>query len=532
MQWWSGVTTARRRSHELDEVQPGTLSLTLSNTDGTYTAGNTSSIHYPNVRINRPIRVRARWPVSVNMLPVGQAGGSDAALFSTSQGTDTVDAGVFPAGQTSSIRWNTGTLGSTGQQLRFGLSAVTTATDQGIPVTVGAVYSLRCQTRRDASVALSVNARIRWYNGAGAFLSESAGTALALSTTFQAMSVSATAPAGAMWARLVVANTTTTASSVAVYVSACQFEQAASPSTWVSPGVDYPIYSGYVDKWPHAWTNGVLGFVTVTATDRQKLLAHQILGATALTDNQLSGARATALLTAAGVTSMTVDPGLSVLGLTGNEATQNLQALLRATATSEAGLFFIDRAGVPVFQDRGRRQKPSLTVLTVTADQCGPNLSFVVDDALLINDATVLLDDGTPGTAQVDVASDADYGTYSKRLDTLLTSVAEANDRALYLLGKYAEPNPRASQIAIDAHSQSSLFDELLASEIGQRIQITSLPVAAPTGTLDLWVEGVQHVITDQTWVTTFDPSPAALTVSFILDDSTYGKLDNNRLGW
>lgn len=531
VEWWKGVSIARRRSHELDEVQPGTLSLSLSNTDGRYTAGNTSSIHYPNIKINRPIRVRARWPVSVNLLAVGQAAGSDASLFGLASGwTSAVDTAVFPAGQTSSIRFDTGVLAATGIRIRIGSSQITTATDQGIPVVAGSSYTLSCQVRRDASLAVSFNARVRWYDGAGTLISESSGTTLALTTSFQALTCAATAPAGAVWARANLANMTTTAGSVAVYVGALQFEQAAAASTWVSPGVDYPLYSGFVDKWPHAWTNGVLGYVSVTATDRQKLLSRQILGATVLTTSVLSGTRVTALLTAAGVTTMSVDAGVSTLGLSGNEATQNLQSLLRSSASSEAGLFFIGKDGTPNFQDRSRRQRPSTAVVTLTADQVGPDLMFLVDDALLINDATVLGTAASTATS-TDSASIASYGQYSKRLDTVLVS-AEVADRAAYLLFRYKEPAPRASQISLEVSSQSALMDEMLGAEIGQRIQVTSLPSNAPSGTLDLWVEGVSHAITDQSWTTTFDPSPASTTISFILDDPVYGLLDSNVLGW
>lgn len=73
------VMIRRGRQSEVDEVQPGTLSLTFDNADGRFTAGNTASPYYPNVTVNRRIRVSAvesavtyrlfdghvdRWPVS------------------------------------------------------------------------------------------------------------------------------------------------------------------------------------------------------------------------------------------------------------------------------------------------------------------------------------------------------------------------------------------------------------------------------------------------------------------------------------
>jgi hypothetical protein len=273
VEWDQGVTISRRRSHELDEVQPGTLSLTLNNADGRFTAGRTSSPYYPNVTLNRPIRIRARWPNSANMLLEAQGKASSTSVFSASQGSLALEASIVPAGQTTSIRWSPGTLASTGQNVRAGSTDVTTATDQAMPVVAGATYAFSAQVRRDASVAVSVSARVRWYDAAGAFLTQTAGTAVALSTSFQAVTCVATAPANAVWARVALANTTTTASAVIIYAGAWQVERSSSVTSWASPGVEYHRFRGYVDRWPHQWSNGVLGLAPITATDRQKLLS-------------------------------------------------------------------------------------------------------------------------------------------------------------------------------------------------------------------------------------------------------------------
>lgn len=272
VEWQESVRISRRRSHELDEVQPGTLALVLNNADGRFTAGRAASPYYPNVTLNRPIRIRARWPVSVNMLLEKQGKASDVSLFSASQGSLALEGSIVPAGQTTSIRWSPGTLASTGQNVRPGPDT-TTATDQAMSVVEGRTYAFSAQVRRDASVAVSVSARIRWYDAAGAFLSQTAGSAVALSTSFQSVTCTGAAVAGAVWARVTVANTTTTASAVIIYSGALQVEQAASPTTWASPGVEYRRFTGFVDRWPAGWINGVLGTAQITATDRQKLLS-------------------------------------------------------------------------------------------------------------------------------------------------------------------------------------------------------------------------------------------------------------------
>lgn len=766
VEWEKGVRISRRRSHELDEVQPGTLSLSLINTDGRFTAGRTSSPYYPNVTLNRPIRIRARWQGSVNLLLKGQAEGSSAALFSATTGTLATSA-TAPSGQTSSIRWS-GTW-SSGDMIRIGAKAITTATDEAINVTSGVAYSARCQARRETNTA-SMAVRIRWYDKNGAFLSENTGSTVALTTSFQAVSVSATAPANTVFARVVFV-ATATGTSAAVLSSAWQFEQAASPTAWVSPGNEYRRFTGFVDRWPHAWSNGVLGTAAITATDRQKLLsrdkirqavAEQTLatnpvcyyplgepqgstqggnqaatsqpdlviqgigiggtaefgvqggpddstgvqltpeftahgrllavpalttplgngasislglwvvvgeeasdattqrlifldngsdtvhlrlnyanstttlsvgarllsgafaastssfslenalhlvvvtaqftggqlqlrvyvdGTLAITSNpsasgswpamtrlrvaglpgsaldppellhghvshvagwnstltltqvqdisgsvdgfagDLSGTRAARIAGWAGVTSTAFDAGSSLMD--GHPATdQSPLAAFKQVAFSEAGLFFISGDDAATFHGRARRQFPPAVSITFTADQVGSDLQFTMDDQLLINDVSVSRS-GQTVTRVVDQASiDEHLATYAASIDTLLFTDAEALDRASYTLSTYGHPQPRAGQISVDAHSLGTVWDQMLGSEIGQLIEITGLPSEAPATTVQLWCEGVQDVITDATWSFTLDTSPLRDTSMFILDDATFGTLDNNYLGW
>lgn len=768
VEWEKSVTISRRRSHELDEVQPGTLSLSLINTDGRFTAGRTSSPYYPNVTLNRPIRIRARWQGSVNLLLKGQAEGSNAALFSATTGTLATSA-TAPAGQTSSIRWS-GTWAS-GDMIRIGAKAITTATDEAYNVVTGVTYSARCQARRETNTA-SMAVRIRWYDVSGVFLSENTGTGVALTTTFQAVSVSAAAPASAVFARVVFV-ATATGTSAAVLSSAWQFERAASPTTWVAPGSEYRRFTGFIDRWPHAWTNGVLGAVAITATDRQKLLSRdkirqalaeetlataplayyplgepenatqagnlsitpqpdmvvQVSGLGgnlafgaeggpdestgvllspgdtngglllavpmlttplgggagisvaawvnfgigspltgqnrilfvdngadtihfrinyALASNSLSvGARLTVGSAAGSTTSINLDDGglhlvvavaefvtgtlrvrayvdgalafdtntglagstwptltriraggipgtgmdpaemmqghishvtawNSVLTLTQTQtlygarngfagelsgtraariagwvgvtgtaidvgaslmaghpaAEQTPLAAFKQVATSEAGLFFISGDDKAVFHGRVRRQLAAAPSITLAADQCGADLQFTMDDQLLINDVSVSRS-GRTVTRVTDQASIVqNEGTYAATVDTLLYTDIEAIDRAAYTVTTYGSPQPRAGQLSVDAHSLGTVWDQMLGSEIGQRIAVTGLPSEAVSSSLELWCEGVEDSFTDSTWTFRLDTSPVRELPAFVLDDATYGTLDNNALGW
>jgi hypothetical protein len=68
---WTDITAyvldipgvSRGRARAVDQVQPGTMSLTLDNSDGRFTPGRSSSPYYPNVNIARPIR----WSVNTGV---------------------------------------------------------------------------------------------------------------------------------------------------------------------------------------------------------------------------------------------------------------------------------------------------------------------------------------------------------------------------------------------------------------------------------------------------------------------------------
>lgn len=59
------ISFRRGRQSELGTVEAGTLTLTLNNSDRKYDPTNTASIYFGSVRPMTRIRVRARWPVTV-----------------------------------------------------------------------------------------------------------------------------------------------------------------------------------------------------------------------------------------------------------------------------------------------------------------------------------------------------------------------------------------------------------------------------------------------------------------------------------
>lgn len=107
----------------------------------------------------------------------------------------------------------------------------------GIPVVPGLSYAWSGWLRPDGTIDTSITAslRIRWLDAAGSQLSESSGTVTAL-TTFTQLSVIATAPGGAVYARPVcVVDGTTVTTGGSLYLDELLFEQDTVVNSW-APG--------------------------------------------------------------------------------------------------------------------------------------------------------------------------------------------------------------------------------------------------------------------------------------------------------
>lgn len=212
-----GISTGRRRQLVFDEVSQGSWTGSFDNSLGTFNNDRTDLPYTGLIDIDVPLRMRARWPAVntgaiTNLLSDTESQGNDTDWFTPEQGQLDLETVNVPAGQTTAIIWYTGVLATTGVHLLTG-DVNARSSDDLLPmyVTPGLSYTagqkVLCDTA-GTGITFKVSCRIIWYDLHGVVISENAGSLVTLTTSYQTVSVTATAPTGAYTARMALANET------------------------------------------------------------------------------------------------------------------------------------------------------------------------------------------------------------------------------------------------------------------------------------------------------------------------------------
>lgn len=287
-----GQTSIQRgRQYELDQVRSGELRAQLVNKDGALDPNNASGPWYGHVQPYQPTRVRAQWPPTRNLLDQVMATGGDLGGYALgtipggSAGADIFSVTDSTGGSfvSSASAWQ----GSTVMQFAVPSGSAAASRPCHTPrwsVIPGQTYTVTLQVRDvTASTSLSVQAMLGWYTiGSGSPSSFAYGTATPLTGSATAgwttITVTATAPASAVGLDCGVALAAVAAATASLQVDGWQLEKGSVSTTWTCPGVTYPVFGGFVERWPSSWTmNGTYGTVQPTAVDALSLLSQVVL---------------------------------------------------------------------------------------------------------------------------------------------------------------------------------------------------------------------------------------------------------------
>ncbi|MCT9092838.1 hypothetical protein N4G70_28795 [Streptomyces sp. ASQP_92] len=274
----------RGRQYELDQVRAGELSLTLANTDGVLDPTNTSGPFYGHVAPYQPYRKRAMWPPAINLLSQVMATGGDLGGYAV--GANVYNADIFSDTDptVSGIIVASGTAYQGSNVLQFSVpsgSAVNaricrTMEPAALP---GQTYTMQMRIRNvTPGTSLQVKAGIGWYLVPLAVSSSfTYGSTVTLTGSATAswtlITVTATAPAGAMGMDVGAMVAAAAGATCSIQVDAWQLEKGSSASSWAQPGIWYPMYEGFVERWTPTWKYGTYGTVSPTAVDAFALLS-------------------------------------------------------------------------------------------------------------------------------------------------------------------------------------------------------------------------------------------------------------------
>jgi hypothetical protein len=279
----SWQATLAGRQYELDQVQSGQLTLTLDNRDGALDPTNSSSPYSPNVLPLKPCHLQALWPAGGrNLLPQGLSAGSSTTDAQATAGTPFVAtvSGV-PTGHTTALGSTFAATTAGGQAFGQGSTNNQWASQSdpdACTVTAGLTYTFSAWVAVAAGgdSGFQVTPRISWYSAAGARISTSDGTPVTAPVvgSWAQVVVSGAAPAGAVNARVELLNTNATTVSNTMYATAWQLEQGSSATPWTLGPVVYPLWTGFVERWPQQWDYaGTRGLVDLTCIDPLAALA-------------------------------------------------------------------------------------------------------------------------------------------------------------------------------------------------------------------------------------------------------------------
>jgi hypothetical protein len=289
------------------------------------------------------------------------------------------------------------------------------------------------------------------------------------------------------------------------------------------------VFTGFIDDWDFTYSPGGDSIASFSGSDAFAVFARNINSGTAVPE-ELTGARLGRVLDQVTVNwpalERDIEDGNSTLAA-GVLEDNTLSYMGDVVETSEQGLVFMSKDGKVAFRERLIEPVTSAVVFTDN----GPGvpyedvrISYGTD--LMVNQAVVTFPGGT-ATAE-DLTSQVTYGITEKTLDTQLSSLAQAQAIADYIIARYSEPEYRIEAVTVNMRALSpSLVDDVLSLELGDQADIVFTPnrVGAPVS-LRNRVIGISHEVGILEHRVTFNFEQLPFEF-FLLDDAVFGKLDN-----
>jgi hypothetical protein len=303
------------------------------------------------------------------------------------------------------------------------------------------------------------------------------------------------------------------------------------------------IWTGFAESWDLSYPetehdaicvlNGVDGIAIISGFDGPEQGSQG--------NGEDTGARINRILDSAGWApgDRVIETGLTIVQPTTLAQPAWTEILLNAD--TEIGELYIDGAGRVVFRNRAALLSESRSVDSqATFGDAGVELGFAdielsFDDTQIANLIRIARAGGTEQVAQ-DPESQFEHQIKTfERSDLIHLTDGESLDYAEYVLTLLKDGELRFDSLTIDPLADPvDLYPQVLEREFGDRITIKLRPPGreADPITRDVYIRGIEHGFTPDSWVTRWALQDASRFDFFILDSVTLGELDDDRLAY
>ena len=565
-----GITWQRGTGDEQSTISPGTMSLTLDNTDGRFTYGigapygiNTDQLI--KVIVNGVTRFQGR----VQSWPVAWPGGGDTfalaqitavddlvhaarttlraavvediltdsptALYMLSEEAAATTAGDSSAngqpsltlrGSGSSVSFATGVGPTDGLTATQFLGGVFLGNDDGgnfIPL--GGAYSVECffvtsaTPAADAPMAyvdsgpLGVQVYLA-VTSTGKLRGVSAGTAITSAASINdglLHHAAMTLTAGGALTLYLDGASVATAAGVPLMAN-------AMPRISIAPNI-FPVAGAFIGTLAHVATYATtLSAARVAAHSAGRL---DYVG-------ELPGDRLRRIAGYAGLFPGSFDnTGGTLMGPSAQEGRAALDVIIETNEATQGVVYYTgpgaltNRTGATIAAATG-------ATATVDANLLGVDTTFVADMTQVVNYVTGKATSSENVYGPVSNATSITFhGRYSADLSWNVSTDAQAVDRTNWRLNKYAGSHPRIPSLTIDLMSLSgAALTAAFALEVGLTLALTGLPSQTPPGMTSLVVFGISETISATEWSVTLNCVLRSVYTAWLLDDTTYSVLD------
>lgn len=578
-----GLSITFGRQDERSTADANQLTLTFDNRDGRFTPGNTGSPYYPNVKLDRPIRVTAtpvdgsastRFVGYINEWPLEWPDAADASAYVTVTASSRLarlgttaslanivsqsylvddPAGYYTLGEPeASTQANDSSGNAAGPLVPIGTgTAVVFGNDTG-PGTDGITAAQFAQGQYLGGPVLSGTGAISIEaffltsttppagpNPIASFVScgdivlgiTPTGTVLASAVGVDAESASSYADGATHHAAATWDGTT-----IRLYVDGALADTAALAGT---PDLgDFSVGGGSAAGSALPFT-GVIAHAAAysSALSAARVADHASAGLTGFvgdtTDARLVRYAAFAGIASAEVVAEAGQTSMAHIDTTDAQVVE----MMRKVETTEGGVLFDDRDGTLAFHNRAHRYVVSSAfTLNMASHMVEADYRPILDRTYILNDVTASNADNSVTAHKVDATSRDDYGLVTASLEIDSTDSDAPLNAAAWTVYKYKDPRERTPTLAVQALAQVGKTPNcatVMAATVGTKITVSNRPTQAASSTVTYFVEGYTEVYGPESLLLTFNVTPTSPEDQvLVIGDATRGVIGTNPVAY